>query len=143
MAAELVLHLRNDVGELERVATTLAAFGARHALAERDVFEVTLALDEVLTNVIWYAFDDEAVHDIVVRLWLDDGLLHVEVEDDGRSFDPLTVPSAAEELAQPVEERRVGGLGLHLVRRTMHALAYQRDMGRNRLTMSKHVAPRE
>ena len=144
MKAEAVLHLRNDVRELGRAAAELARFGEAHRLGEKDVFEITLALDEVLTNVIWYAYDeDDGEHEIAVRFGVDGADVVVEVEDDGKAFDPLAVDSVEGELGRPVDERRVGGLGIHLVRRAMSGLAYRREMGKNVLTMRRRVSEKE
>ncbi len=138
-----MLRLHNDVRELGRAASELAHFAAAHGLGERDVFEITLALDEVLTNVIWYAFKDDREHEIVVRLGVDGGDVVVQVEDDGTAFDPLAADEVGGELGRPVHERRVGGLGIHLVRRTMNGLAYRREMGMNVLTMRRRVTEKE
>lgn len=143
MAVELHLRVRNDTGELARVAAALETFGAEHGLGAKDVFDVTLALDEILTNVIWYAFESGAEREIDVRLGLADGELRIEVEDGGRAFDPLSVPAVDLALERPAEEREVGGLGMHLVRHAMHALEYRREMDRNILTMRRRVSRRE
>lgn len=143
MKEEAVLHLRNDVRELGRAAAELARFGEAHRLGEQAVFEITLALDEVLTNVIWYAYADGGEHEIVVRLGIDGDDVVVEVEDGGRPFDPLDVARVEDELERPVHERRVGGLGIHLVRRAMSGLAYRREMGKNILTMRRRVSEKE
>jgi len=142
MSPALTLDVRNDTAELGRVAVELARFGAAHGLDEQDVFETTLALDEVLTNVIWYAFGDGEAHEIAVRVELVEDELAIEVEDDGVAFDPLGVKPLDRELGSPVQERPVGGLGMHFVRRTMHALAYRREMGKNILMMRRRVAQR-
>jgi serine/threonine-protein kinase RsbW len=139
---ETVLHLRNDTAELERLAAELSRFGAAHGLGERDLFQVTLALDEVVTNVISYAYEDETEHDIEVHLRFDAGTIEMRVVDDGRPFDPLDVAPVDAELEKPIEERRAGGLGVHLVRKTMDALEYRREMGKNVLTMRKRVSRR-
>jgi anti-sigma regulatory factor (Ser/Thr protein kinase) len=143
MGDERILLVRNDVSELGRVAAEVALFAAEHGVAEKDLFDVTLALDEVLTNVVWYAFDDDLEHQIAVRLAFAAGELTLEVEDDGRAFDPLEVSLAEEELGLDVEERRIGGLGMYLVRHAMDALVYRREMGKNRLTMTKRLVVQE
>lgn len=143
MKEEILLRLRNDVRELGRAAAELARFGEVHRLGERDVFEITLALDEVLTNVIWYAYDGEGEREILVRFGVDGDDVVVEVEDDGKPFDPLAVGGVESELERPVHERQVGGLGIHLVRRAMSGLAYRREMGKNVLTMRRRVSEKE
>jgi len=129
------LTVANQLGELERVSSTVEALGLRHGVPAKMRFEIRLALDEVLTNVIEYAFVDAGEHAIEVRLAVADNLVTVEIEDDGRPFNPLEVPRP--DLARPVEERPIGGLGVHLVRQVMNGLAYRRERGKNILTLTK------
>ena len=70
------------------------------------------SLDELVTNVILHAFSDVQEHAIDVRLRLQAGVLHAEIIDEGRPFDPLGVPLP--NLDAPIEERRIGGLGVHI-----------------------------
>ena len=127
--------LRNHVAELERVGQLVAAFGAAHRLPPQVVFDLTLALDEVLTNVIAYAYADHGDHEIVVRLSQQARTLIAEVEDDGRPFNPLEVPPP--DLDAALADRPIGGLGLHLVRRVTDGLDYERAAGKNRLVLRK------
>jgi anti-sigma regulatory factor (Ser/Thr protein kinase) len=66
------------------------------------------------------------------------GVFHAEVIDYGRPFDPLSVPPP--DLDAPIEERRIGGLGLHIVREMMDTLEYAREGGRNVLRLSKKLS---
>jgi len=138
MTTLLTVTLKNHLTEIERVSHIVEAFGEKHGLPPRLIFEVNLALDEVLTNVISYAHDDGAEHDIAVRLSLAERVLRVEVEDDGRPFNPLEV--AEPDISRPPEDRPIGGLGLRLVRKLMTGLAYRRQQGKNVFVMRKVVA---
>ena len=138
MTALLTVTLKNHLAEIERVSHMVEAFGEQHGLPARLLFEINLALDEVLTNVISYAHADGAEHDIAVRLSLAGRDLLVEVEDDGRPFNPLEAPEP--DISRPVEDRPIGGLGLRLVRKLMTGLAYRRQQGKNVLVMRKVVA---
>jgi len=62
----------------------------------------------------------------------------VEVSDNGKPFNPLDHPEP--DLNQPLEERPIGGLGIHLIRKFVDQLAYRRDAGRNILTLRKRAA---
>ena len=64
-----------------------------------------------------------------MRLSVESGEIRVNVEDDGKPFNPLDAPEA--DTAKPLEERTVGGLGVHLVRKLMDGLEYQRRDGKN------------
>jgi len=72
-----------------------------------------------------------------VSLALYDGCLTLMIEDDGPSFDPLLL--AAPDVTASLEERRVGGLGVYLVRQMMDAVSYRRLGGHNQLSMTKRV----
>jgi anti-sigma regulatory factor (Ser/Thr protein kinase) len=133
----LRVRFRNDLGELARAFKVVERFADERALPQAVISRIHLALDEVLTNVISYAYDDAGVHEIEVRLEVEDADVVVEVTDDGRPFDPLSV--AATEVDRPLAERPIGGLGLHLVRRVMDRVEYRRDDGRNVLTMRKRA----
>ncbi len=138
MTAELVLSIKNDPAETERLTARVTEFGARHALPDRIVSHVNLALDEAITNIVFYAYDDADDHEIGVRISLAQGMLTAELVDDGRAFDPLQV--AAPDLAAPLEERAIGGLGVHLMRHLVDDIQYRRDGGRNHLIFTKRIA---
>jgi anti-sigma regulatory factor (Ser/Thr protein kinase) len=71
----------------------------------------------------------------VVRADLTDGELVIEVEDDGRPFNPLQIPPP--DMDRPLEQRSVGGLGLHLVRELTSSIEYTRREEKNHLVMRK------
>ena len=96
-----------------------------------------IALDEVLTNAISYAFPDGRRHDIEVRVEYHDGILAASVSDDGDPFNPLAQPLP--DIHAPLADRKIGGLGLHLLRSMMDSVEYRRASGRNHLTFRTHV----
>jgi len=135
MREELAIKLNNAVSELERLNEVLTEFSRRHALSARVVHDLNLALEEILVNVISYAYADNGVHEIWVRLRARPGEVTAEVEDGGRPFNPLTVPEP--DIRKSIDERTVGGLGIHLVRRLMDSLEYKRQGDKNLLIMKK------
>ena len=135
MGEELEIKLNNKVSELERFNQTLTEFGQHHGLAPRLVHDLNLALEEILTNIISYGYTDNREHEIKVRLSVQPGEVKAEVEDDGQPFNPLEAPEP--NTAKSLEERTIGGLGIHLVRKLMDSLEYKRQGERNLLTMKK------
>ena len=129
--------LVNDRSEVERLGRLVEAFGETEGLAADAIFSVNLALDEVVTNVIRYAHDDGRQHPIIVRLALEAGVLTAQVEDDGRAFNPLDAP--VPDIGAGIDDRPIGGLGIHLVRSVMTSVEYRREDGRNVLTMKKRL----
>jgi anti-sigma regulatory factor (Ser/Thr protein kinase) len=131
------LRLKNRLLELDRLADSVEAFGEAHGLPAKLRFQIRLVLDELLTNIISYGYADEAEHDIDVRMGQQGRRLRFVLEDDARPFDPLTA-QAPDLDAAPVE-RRIGGLGIHLVRTIMDRVAYERVGDTNRLILEKDI----
>jgi anti-sigma regulatory factor (Ser/Thr protein kinase) len=132
------LSLSNDLTDIPRVIVAFEEFCARQAIAETAIHGVNVALDEVLTNVISYAFDDGGAHEIYIELQANDQRLVVEIKDNGRPFNPLQ--TAAPELSGSIEDRAVGGLGIHFVRSILDDVGYRRVDGWNVMTLEKATA---
>jgi serine phosphatase RsbU (regulator of sigma subunit)/anti-sigma regulatory factor (Ser/Thr protein kinase) len=135
MREELEIKLSNKISELESLNRALAEFGRLHGLALKVVHDLNLALEEILTNIISYAYTDRREHEITVRLRAHPGEIRAEVEDDGQPFNPLEAPEP--DIAKSLGERTTGGLGIHLVRKLMDGLEYRRQGQRNFLSMKK------
>jgi anti-sigma regulatory factor (Ser/Thr protein kinase) len=133
----LTLKVASDLAAIPKAAAELEAFCATHAFSSRTAHRFNLALEEVLANVIAYAFPAGGRHEIDVRIAHRDGRLHATVTDDGVAFNPLTRP--APDLQAPIEHRQVGGLGIHLLRTLTDTADYRRDGDRNVLTFSMRV----
>ena len=131
------LILKNDLSEIQRLAKTIAKFGKKHHLSDRVIYHINLALEEVVTNIISYAYEDNNEHHIIVHIGLKDNQLILEVKDDGKLFNPLEVPTP--DIDTPLEERQVGGLGIYLVHSSMDTLEYKREQGKNILAMKKNI----
>lgn len=95
--------------------------------------ELDLCANEAVTNIISYAYADSASGRISVRLTRAPGRVDLEVEDDGRPFNPLEFPPAAS--VSSIEQAPLGGRGIHLIRGLMSECRYQRRDGKNILTM--------
>ena len=133
----IVVELKNNLPEIQRLAHLADDFGRRHRLNAETSHNVKVGLDEILTNIISYAYDDAREHIIVIRLSLDQEKWTVEVEDDGRPFNPLNAPEP--DTKQLLGERPIGGLGIHLVRKLIDELEYRRQNDRNILVMRLKV----
>ncbi|NCO36034.1 MAG: hypothetical protein AUJ92_17545 [Armatimonadetes bacterium CG2_30_59_28] len=139
MSTPMQLTLKNDLAEIERLNQAVEDFGREHGLSPEVVFAVRLSLEEVVTDILSYAHEDEDEHLVDVRVRVHpERKIVVTVEDDGKPFDPLReIP--APNLYGSLDERPVGGLGFHLVKGHMDSLEYQRRDGKNLLTMAKHL----
>ena len=135
MTTTLTVSFKNQLAEIERLSEVLTAFAQQQGWSSQFLFETNIALEELLTNIISYGYEDEQVHDIALRLSDATHELTIEMEDDGRPFNPLETPNP--DVTLPLEEREVGGLGIYLVRQFMTDLIYQRAEGKNRIMLKK------
>ena len=131
--------LKNDLSEITRLGQELESFGNKHGLPSKTLFELNLILEEVLANVIAYAYEDNLRHEIAVGVNLRNGTITIAVEDDGRPFNPLLVPPPPTD--QSLQTMQIGGLGLHLVRNLTDSIEYERAGAVNRLTIRKKAGP--
>jgi anti-anti-sigma factor len=131
------LRMESRLEAMRDVVTLVEQFGADNALPQAVLNDVNVALDEALSNIIAHGYEAASVGEIIVRLDYVRDEVQVEVEDGGRAFDPLQVP--APDLTAPLRERKVGGLGVHLMRNLMDGLAYHRSGGKNHLRMIRKV----
>ncbi len=129
--AMLRVSLANDVLEVRRVNTALSDFLAEEGVPGRTIHHVKLVVEELVSNVVRYAYEDKAAHKIGVDVRTEPRRVVVTIEDDGRPFNPNDAP--APELRASLEARRVGGLGIHLVKKLSRELTYARENDRNRV----------
>lgn len=134
------IFLRNDLTEIERLAKTVAEFGKRNNLSGEVMYDVRLALEEVVSNIIRYGFEDDYGHQISIQIHLQGEILTLQIKDDGKPFNPLEVKST--NLEKPFDEREEGGMGVYIVRRLMDELKYKRAEGNNVLLLRKNLAIR-
>ena len=127
------LRLTNDPGDLPLLHGWIDELSLALGLGPEVTFAADLCLQEAVSNVIAHAFPDNASHEIGVSASLIGRDLILEVEDDGSPFDPLAVPPP--EAVDRLEDVRIGGLGIHLIRRFASRMRYAREGERNRLTM--------
>jgi len=127
LEGELKLEIKNEVAELKTVMTNLAQFFEAHRVPHRAAYAANLAVDELVVNVIHYAYVDDNAHTIHLDLAIRGEQIIVRIVDDGRPFDPRTGPA----LDLNAEERQAGGMGLLLVLDMVDVLTYERVDERN------------
>ncbi len=130
---ELRLRLSPDHAGLASGQAAVRAFLAQARPGERAAYYAELAFEELLTNVIRHG-RPAADSTVDVSIVVSDARVVLDVEDDGRAFDPLSVPAPAQ--PRTVDEAAIGGLGIFLIRKTAERMAYRRVGGRNHLTVA-------
>ena len=100
--------------------------------------QIDIAIDELFGNIARYAYPD-AIGEATVRFDFDEATRTASIafQDSGIPFNPLE--QDAPDVTLSAEERKVGGLGIFLVRKTMDGLTYQYEDGMNVLTLYKHI----
>jgi anti-sigma regulatory factor (Ser/Thr protein kinase) len=131
------LTILNRVDEIGRAQDALERFTAQSGCSGRTLHQVQLALEEHLTNILNYAFVDQAEHRVTIRAQLEANRLDIEIVDDGRPFNPLEY--AAPDLSAPIEKRPLGGLGIYMLRKSVDSVEYRREGNRNILALSKQL----
>jgi serine/threonine-protein kinase RsbW len=136
-AGELTVAISNELTELADLTATLTAFLESHGVPSRATYAVNLAIDELVVNVIRYAYVDDDPHIIDIELTVDVAGEQVilRITDDGRPFDPRNGPV----LDLHAEDREVGGLGLILVLDMVDVLHYQRVEEKNCVEVRVHL----
>ncbi|HTK89163.1 MAG TPA: ATP-binding protein [Verrucomicrobiae bacterium] len=129
--------IRNRPADLDVIEAFLDRLATRAQLPSDTMSEIRIVCDEVLANVIAHGFPDGAEHEIAVSAEMAGRRLRLTVSDDGVPFDSLAV--APPDTSQPVEQRAIGGLGIHLVRHLVDEVTYERRGDRNVLTLVQAV----
>jgi serine/threonine-protein kinase RsbW len=129
--------LKNDLSELEQLCQTCEEIGRSINISDKSIFEMNLALDELFTNIISYGFQDCLEHIIKISITIEGDQLQMRIEDDGVPFNPLE--SKTPDFQCGVEECKIGGLGIHLIRKLMDDIQYQRVADKNILVLRRKI----
>lgn len=139
MSQRQTFTLANDLAEISRLAEGIETFCAPLDPGPKDLMAVQLAVEEAVTNVINHGYADGQPHTFTVEFSLEDRRLTTVITDDAAAYDPLARPDV--DTTKPLEEREIGGLGVHLVKKLMDSTLYERRDGRNVLTLVRTFAP--
>jgi serine/threonine-protein kinase RsbW len=138
VASDLTLRIPNSFDALSTAAEETTRFLEENSASSDAVFAANLAIEELVTNIVKYGYDDTDAHEILIVLSVRDNKLSIEISDDGHEFNPFDQPEPDTTL--PAEERPIGGLGIHFVRNLLDGCAYHRTEGRNIVTLSKKLS---
>ncbi len=129
--------LKNKPSELNTLCRNLEQLGNSLGLTKKCIFQINLALDELFTNIISYAYSDGTDHWINIAISHENGTLIIRIEDTGVPFDPGSVGS--HEPIDNIQDCPVGGIGIHLIRKLMDEIIYERCGNKNILTLKKNI----
>ena len=128
-----------DLGGITALAGDFAVWAARAGLAEQDISRVSLVIEELTTNVIVHGFAADGGW-MRLRVTRREDRLAIELRDNAPPFDPFHVPMPS--LTSDISERKVGGLGVHLIRTLMDEWGYVREDDQNVVSLGKRLGRR-
>ena len=126
-----------DAAKLTELGEFLREFGSSAGVGAGEMRKFELALEEIFMNIVMHGSQPGTAPQVEVSLSLTTDALTMTVEDNGPQFDPLSLP--APDVTASLADRRVGGLGVFLVRKIMDSVSYARIAGRNQLRMSRRL----
>ena len=129
------LRIKNQISELEHVARFIEEIGEELGLDMELQMNLNLVMEEMVSNVIFYAYPKDVESEIELLAKSDGKELTFVLSDQGKEFDP-TMKEDADPNVNPMD-REIGGMGIYIVKNIMNQVTYQRLEGKNLLTMKK------
>ena len=137
VSQEYKFELKNSVSELKALHQHLDNWGGDIGLSANSILRINICLDELFTNIVSYGFDDDLEHIIIFTLSGDNNLVVINIEDNGIPFNPLG--KIDPDFPDNVENAEIGGLGIHIIKKIMDNVSYERKQGKNKLSMRKNI----
>lgn len=130
------LKITSDLAELDKVRDFLKENLQHLNISDKDYFKIELSLLEVCVNIMLYAYPEEK-GDILIKAWLQEGRMFLEIRDSGIPFDPrkLDVP----DIDKIIRQQKKGGLGVFISRTLMDGFDYKREDNQNVLLIYKKI----
>jgi len=138
-AEKKTITIPNQLEQLHFIVATVDEISRDWNISSKINMELNLVLEELFTNIVFYAFPDKKEHMIEIRFSLSSSsILEVVIIDDGNYFDLIEASSEVKTDAA-LEDRKIGGLGIHFVKQMMDEMHYERKGGKNVVTLRKNI----
>jgi len=131
------ISVENKIEALPALAEMLEQLADEWGLNPGLTMNLNLVIEEAITNVVFYAYDDKLPHLIDIDFELDGNEFTIVISDDGRPFDPTQKTDP--DISLSVDDRQIGGLGIFLIRKIMDEVSYRRENKKNVLTLVKSI----
>jgi serine/threonine-protein kinase RsbW len=132
-----ILRVINQIDELTRLESFLEVLGEEWEIPMQVVLSLNLALEEALTNIISYGYDDTNEHFIDICFYRIGKAIGITIIDDGHEYDPTSKEDP--DITLTADDRPVGGLGIFLIRKIMDKIEYERIKNKNYFTLTKNI----
>ena len=137
MTAELSLQIINNRPEIRNLRNRFDSYAEDNEIPTKVIHDVQLALDEVVTNIVEYGYDDDDTHMIDLRFSLENQSLKIIIIDDANPYNILDKENP--HTSQSLEDKPIGGLGIFLVKHLMTNIDYEYRDGKNHLSLTKSL----
>jgi len=135
----LTISMHPRLPEIRRCADAVDEYLSERAVKRDVIFQIDLALDELLSNTIQWGYENNPGNEseITLNIEITDQSIFMSIEDDASPFNPLNMPDP--DIEASLQDRPIGGLGIHLVRQVMDEILYERKNNKNILSMRRNV----
>ncbi|MFA5266693.1 MAG: ATP-binding protein [Methanoregula sp.] len=124
----------SDISEIPLVSARLEDAMGADGFSPEEILDTQLAVEEVITNIIVHGYKKTGSEIRLSSRFTVHGIV-IQVTDSAPEFDPLSLPEP--DLGGDIDDRKIGGLGIYLVRQVMDEISYRYENGKNVLTMEK------
>lgn len=138
MPSALKLRVPNQIEELTGIIDALEDYLSAMGIGAGPIARLSLITDELFNNTVSYGFPEGGDHEICLEVSVGPENISFIITDDGLPFNPLE--KEPPDTSAGLDERSIGGLGLHLVRNIASQVSYQRQEGHNILTVTLPVS---
>jgi anti-sigma regulatory factor (Ser/Thr protein kinase) len=127
-----------DFENLDEIRDFVGDAARQVGFSDKEIYAIQLAADEASSNIIEHAYADTQGGKLEIDVSVSDKELKIVMRDQGKPFDPASVPEP--NVKADLSERKIGGLGLYLMRKLMDEVSYESSPeGGNTLTMIKRL----
>lgn len=135
---KMQLIILNDISELRKLHIACENIADEWHLPAKISMNINLALEEIVSNIIFYGYEDDLEHEIKIDFRKENKEIIISITDDGKAFDMLSVDEFAD-TGKSAEDRKIGGLGIHFVKTLMDRVECRREGNKNILTLYKNI----
>ena len=139
MANYHTFKIKNTFAEIEQICAEINKLAQENNFSDQLVFCLNVCLEEMLTNIVKYSYDDDGEHEIEVRLEIANEIITLTIIDDGHEFNPLKAEHP--DMDTDIKHRQVGGIGIFLTCKMANKVTYARKDDKNilKIILTPHV----
>ena len=137
MSTHKTVQINNQRNQIDTVRKLFDDYSKENKLTEKTSHDIQMALDELLTNIVSYGYEDTDEHWIDVHFGVDDGVLKVEIVDDSKPYNILERDDP--DISLSMEDKPIGGLCVFLIKKLMSSVDYYTKERKNHLVMTKEL----